>query len=403
MAQMITPGMQDLWMQALLHPRADVQSSRIRQWYETATARLAKASGGDGGVWLSSLSTPTLAQLHGRFALAPEGLDVFLTGSRSSDCWVMLLTGPPRDMWASGAALARDVEVIAEGCTPQRLEFADGIQVGADGSVMVSSSNTLIFGPFTGTSGSGGAISHLAVLPDPVRGDTVPIAVAELDTTVVATQGSALVIPKGGLTLRFAGAGPIVRSAYQAVLHASLSVAGGADALVPLMRHMSAYLVSQSGVDALLYAVHDDVLRWLSAALRADSQYIAAVLAARAQRSAGFDYTPELWVRLLADSPGPDPTMDDVLEAELLAPGYMPQTAALAGMSSGHSLSNPQRRVFGPFTDTDGSRSSVTHIAITSNPDTGHVIAVWPLDTPLRAQQLEELVIPEWTLHLEAA
>ncbi|WP_274916891.1 hypothetical protein [Streptomyces sp. WZ-12] len=401
MAQMITPGIRDLWMQALLHPKGDVQGSRVRQWYETATAGLLASAGGDGSAWLSSLSSQVLAQLHDRFALAPDGLDAFLTDSRSNTCWVMLLNGSPRDVWATGEALAREHEVIAEGCTPQCVDFADGVQAAADGSVTITNSNTLVFGPFTGASGSGGVIAHLAVLPDPLRGDTIPIAYAELDTAVVASQGGTLVIPKGGLTLRIGGAGPVVRSAYQALLQATLSVAGGAGALTPLMRHMSAHL-SQSGVDALLYAVHDDVLHWLSATLSANSQSITALLADRSHSPQDFDFTPDLWVRLLADNPGVEPTMDDILAAELLAPGYTAQTVALAGTSSGHSLSNPQRVVFGTFSDVDGSRTPATHVALTSNSATGHVVAVWPLNTPVRARQFEDLVLPEGTLQLEA-
>src|SRR5262249_48647356 len=85
-------------------------------------------------------------------------------------------------------------------------------QAAPDGSISVTNSAPLLFGPFTAPSGSSGMVGHLAVLPDPPRGpDTAPVAIAELDTPVSAAQGSALVIPKGGLRIRIPATGPIPR------------------------------------------------------------------------------------------------------------------------------------------------------------------------------------------------
>ncbi|MEU5425166.1 hypothetical protein AB0H73_06110 [Streptomyces olivoreticuli] len=400
MAQSITPGLRDLWMQALLHPQADVPEARVRQWYETASLRLLTAARADASVWLGCLSSQTLGQLSARFAQNPEALGNFLSGSRSGGCWVMLLAKPPLDPWATGEALARDCEVVAEGCSPQRLLFADGVQTDAADGSSASNSNTLLFGPFTGTAGSGGIIRYVAILPDPVRGDTVPIAVGELDVPVTATQGATLVIPKGGLTLRTAPTGPVTGSAREALLQASLDVTGTLRTLTPLLRHMSAHLASKS-LDALLLAVHDDILRWLASTLTADSQFITRLLAARGSDPAQ-DFTADTWIRLLTQSPGANPTMSTVLDAELLAPGYLPQPLSMSAAASGHELTNRQRVTFGTFTDLDGAPAAVTHIAVTSNPATGHVIAIWPLDTPVQARQFEDLTIPEKTLTLAA-
>ncbi|MFI1796560.1 hypothetical protein ACH427_04270 [Streptomyces sp. NPDC020379] len=398
MVQSVTPGLRDLWMQALMHPQADVPEARVRQWYETASLRLATAAHGDGSTWLGCLSSQVLSQLSARFAQAPEALNNFISGSRAGSCWVMLLTRAPLDPWATGEALARDYEVAAEGCSPQRVLFADGVQTNAtDGTIMVSNSNTLLFGPFTGTAGSGGTIRHVALLPDPVRGDTVPIAVGELDIPVTATQGSTLVIPKGAVTLRTAPTGPVTSTAREALLQASLDVTGKAETLTPLLRHMSAYLAARSP-DTLLLAVHDDIVRWLASTLTADSQYLTRLLAAR---GTGQDFTADTWIRLLTQSPGTSPTMSAVLDAELLAPGYLPQLLTMSAASSGHELSNRQRVTFGTFTDLDGTPAPVTHIAVTSNRATGHVIAVWPLDAPVQVRQFEDLTIPEKTLSLE--
>src|SRR5262249_48647359 len=67
------------------------------------------------------------------------------------------------------------------------------------------------------------------------------------------------------------------------LLQSSLGPAGPPATLLPLLRHLSAHLATVSGTEALLYSVHDDVLRWLATTLRADSQYLATLLATRNQ------------------------------------------------------------------------------------------------------------------------
>ncbi|MFE9412334.1 hypothetical protein ACFYN0_26600 [Streptomyces sp. NPDC006704] len=391
MASRITVGLRELWLESLVDQASSAPAARVTRWYAVLTHRLWRY----GGVtaWLNCLPTEALTALQAQFSARPDDALAKRTGAEPVTAWVGLLKSDPPDGLVSGSELAANHQLSAAGYIPQRLLCEGGITTSPDGSVSVVNSNLLVFGPFTGAAGSAASVTHLAVMPgDWATPDGMPLAYVAVDASAAASQGDCLMIPPGALRIELP-ASPVPAPERIAMLQATVETPGLPGPLTGAVRQMSRTISDSTGISGVLTQGHDDVITALAAEWKTNPSLVSAILATRSTAPRSYLYTATKYVRLLTADPGTNPTMSQVLAAELVSTGYMPQIITLSG--SGASASNPARITFGAFTDLAGSGQAVTHIAVTSHPSTGRVMAVLPLASAVTAKRYETLSIPE--------
>lgn len=371
-------------------------AERVQRWYATLTHRTWRYGG--VSAWLDCLDTAFLTALQRDYATTPEALLNRRQGTEPVTAWVGLLSSNPPDTLVSGAELVSNHHVAATGYVPQRLLCEGGLTVDPDGTVSVVNSNLLIFGPFTGTSGSGGSVTHLAVMPgDWQAASGMPLAYVEVDTSAAASKGDSLMIPPGALRIELP-AGTAPEAERITMLQATVETPGLAEPMTGALRQMSKAVYSSTGFDGLLYQTHDDVITALVTEWQAQPSLISAILTRRSAAPRNYQFAATKYLRLLTADPGPSPSYSQVLEKELVATGYMPQIITLSG--TGATASNPSRLTFGAFTDLDGSGQPVSHIAITSNAATARVMGVVKLTEGVKAKRYETLSVPENLIQL---
>ncbi|WP_189764355.1 phage tail fiber protein [Streptomyces xanthochromogenes] len=348
--------------------------------------------------WLTCLPTEALTGLQTQFSARPDDVLAKRNGAEPVTAWVGLLKSDPPDALVSGAELAANHQLSAAGYLPQRLLCDGGITINPDGSVSVTNSNLLVFGPFTGASGSAASVTHLAVMPGDWSAPAgMPLAYVAMDASAAASQGDCLMLPPGALRIELP-ASPVPVTERIGMLQATVETPGLPGSLTGAVRQMSRTISDSTGISGLLTQAHDDVITALAAEWKNSPTLVSAILATRSTAPRSYLYTATKYARLLTTDPGPNPSMSQVLAAELVATGYMPQIITLSG--TGATASNPARLTFGAFTDPAGSGQAATHVAVTSHPSTGRVMAVLPLSSPVTAKRYETLSIPEQIVQL---
>ncbi|MFJ2115941.1 hypothetical protein ACIOEX_29320, partial [Streptomyces sp. NPDC087850] len=207
MPSRVTVGLRELWLASLVDPASTVPVERVQRWYAILTHRMWRYGG--VSAWLECLDTAFLTTLQQQYAAAPSSLLAKRQGAEPVSVWVGLLKSDPPDTLVSGAALVADHHVVAAGYMPQRLLCEGGVTADPDGTLRVVNSNLIVFGPFTGSTGSGpftgstgsgASVTHLAVMPgDWQEASGMPLAYVAVDTAATALKGDCLMIPPGAL------------------------------------------------------------------------------------------------------------------------------------------------------------------------------------------------------------
>ncbi len=396
MPSRITQGLRELWLESLVDQASSAPAERVQRWYAILTHRTWRYGG--VSAWLDCLDTAFLTALQRDYVAAPAALLNKRQGAEPVTAWVGLLRSDPPDTLVSGADLVTNHHLAAAGYAPQRLLCEGGLTIDPDGTVSVVNSNLLIFGPFTGASGSGASVTHLAVMPgDWQTAAGMPLAYVEVDTSAAASKGDSLMIPPGALRIELP-AGTAPEAERVTMLQATVETPGLAEPMTGALRQMSKTIYSSAGFDGLLYQTHDDVITALVTEWQAQPSLVSAILTRRSAAPRNYQFAATKYLRLLTADPGPSPSYAQVLEKELVATGYMPQIITLSG--TGATASNPARLTFGAFTDLDGSGQAVSHIAITSNAATARVMGVIKLTEGVKAKRYETLSVPENLIQL---